>query len=260
MKNLIKITIIMLVTTSLYSNMVLKKQCEKKEGNFIFAGKECINYFIEEGDRKDILNIIIHGAWKNGTNTLARYSPFASNISLNTDITTIAIALPSYSKSSSNYLKSLMHNGKKSVALSTSKQYIDFLVDLIKELKNKYKAKTINVIAHSAGAILSATITGYKPNLIQNVVLAGGQYNLERFKNKSGLTIDKFLKDIPKSTNFLLVYGTKDNISKPKITKDFYNKLKRLKLNVKMIEVKEHKHLDLDMSDESVEAITSMFE
>lgn len=256
-----KIILVLTISLNLLANSITKEQCDKKYNNrYIFAGGECINYFYEDGDNKKTLNIIFHGAWKDGTNILARYSPFATNIALNSDIPTIAVALPGYSKSSTNRFTSLMHKGDKSLQLSVSKDYIDFVVALIEKLKRKYKANKINVIAHSAGAIITSTIIGYKPNLIQKIALAGGQYDLRKFKNKSGITINKYINNIPKNISILLIFGSKDKISQPKMTKDFYKKLKARDLKVKLLEVKNHKHLDLDMSDESVDNIIDIFE
>jgi len=60
--------------------------------------------------------------------------------------------------------------------------------------------------------------------------------------------------------NMVLTYGTKDTISPPKVTTDFYNLAKSKGLKVKLVEVKNGEHVDLDMSDESVKAIVNMLE
>ena len=258
MKNLLKLSILLLISINLYASRVTQEQCNNKGDGFIFAGGECINYFEEEGDKQGVLNIVIHGAWKDGTNTLARYAPFASDLSMNTDITTVAVALPGYSKSSTNNLVSLLHN-KPRATRSGKKEYVEFLANLIEALKKKYNAKTINVISHSAGAIMAATITGYRPNLIQNIALAGGRYDLSHFDGKNKLIgISDYINNIPKNTNFLIIYGTKDTISKPDISKFFYKLLKEKGYKATLLEVKGHEHLDLDMSDESVEAFVNM--
>ena len=256
-----KILILLIASLSIYANTISKEKCLQNEDEFIYAGGECINYFLEGGDRENILTIIIHGAWKDGTNTLARYIPFAQSISMNTDITTLAIALPGYSKSSSNNLKSLMFKDDKPKRAS-SKEYIVFLSELIQKLKDKYNAKTINIIAHSAGAMMSASVSGYKPDLIQNIALAGGIYKVKDLhKNtKDAVSVNNYLNNLSKNTNYLLIYGSKDKISKPKNSIDFYNELKKRDINVKLLEVKDFAHIDLDMCDESVDAITLMLE
>ena len=256
-----KILILLIISLSIYANTISKEKCLQNEDEFIYAGGECINYFFEEGDKDNILNIIIYGAWKHGTNTLARYTPFAQTIAMNTDISTVAIALPGYSKSSSNKLKSLMYKDDKPKK-AANKEYIVFLSKLIKALKNKYNAKTINVIAHSAGAMMSASVSGYEIDLIQNIILAGGVYKVKDLdKNmKNTISVNNYINNLSKNTNYLLIYGSKDKISKPKNTNDFYNELKKRNINVKLVEVKDFGHIDLDMSDTSVEAISLMLE
>ena len=255
MKNLHKILLLIIISTSLYSTTISKKDCIKKGENFIYAHDECIEFYESEGDIENEINIIVHGTWKKGTNTLARYAPFADNISMNTDITTIAIALPGYSNSSSNNLQALAHKGKK--PLAATKKYIDFLAKLVLELKTKYNAKIVNILGHSAGAMMSATLSAYKPNLINNVILAGGIYDIhKRSKEKGLISIVDFINNIDKNTKYLVIYGTKDTVSKPKITKDFYKLAKSKNINIKILEVKNAPHIDLDMTDESIEAIT----
>ncbi|VAY87546.1 hypothetical protein MNB_ARC-1_458 [hydrothermal vent metagenome] len=236
-------------------------ECKSKGDGYIFAGGECIQYIEAEGDKKDTLNIIVHGAWKEGTDTLARYAVFVETINLNTDITTVAVALPGYSQSSTNNFKGLL-NGHNKPTLVGEKKYIVFMNELIKKLKQKYKATTINYIGHSAGAILGATITGYNPKLIQNIVCAGGAYDIHKMmkNSKNLISLIDVVDNVDKSTNFLIVYGTKDTISTSKRNKNFYKALKSKGLNVKLIKVKGAKHLDLDMTSASVDAITQMIE
>ena len=137
-----KITLIILLSLSLFANMVTKHMCDAKKGLFIFAGEECINYFVEYGEKEDVLNIIFHGAWEHGADTLARYSTFATDIAINTDITTVAVALPGYSKSSSNNIKSFLYKSKKPIG-ATHRKYVLFMTKLIEELKYKEYHKII---------------------------------------------------------------------------------------------------------------------
>lgn len=241
-----------------YSKTITQKECQQLKGNFIFAGGECLEYAAFKGDKKDKLIVIIHGAWKEGTNTLARYKPFAESLNLDTDITTVAVALPGYSKSSTNHLTALTNKNAPKY-MSVTKKYIDFLSEVLKKFKEKYKAKELSVIAHSAGAMATATILGYKPHLIKNALLAGGRY-VSNSNNKNLLFASTFLDKIPKDTNIILVYGTKDNISKPEETIKFYKMAKSKGLNVLLVEVKGHKHVDLDMSQEAVDAFEKLLD
>ena len=61
-----------------------------------------------------------------------------------------------------------------------------------------------------------------------------------------------------KQTKFVLIYGTADDISKPQTTIDFYNLAKAKGLDVKLVEAKDAPHIDLDMTPESIDAITEL--
>ena len=248
------------MASTMYATNVSKDDCLKQGDDFIFAGGECIQFYEAEGDKEKEISIIVHGTWKEGTNTLARYSPFADDLSMQTDITTIAVSLPGYSKSSSNNFTSLSHEGANN--LGAKKEYVLFLADLVKSLKEKYEATTVNYIGHSAGAMMGATLLGLKPDLVNNIVLAGGRYNIHESKDntKDLISITDVLDLVSKDTNILLVYGSKDKISLPKVTKDFYTIAKSKNLKVQLLEAKDAVHLDLDMTDTSVEGIVELLD
>ena len=258
MNKSIYILVGLILSINLMGATISKTNCLKKD-NFIFAGGECIEYRDFEGDNNDRLIIVVHGTWKEGTNILARYSPFAETLNLNTDITTVAIALPGYSNSSTNNFTALSHKGVKNLA--SQKEYIEFLAKVVKKLKQKYKAKSVIYVGHSAGAMMGASLSGLYPNLLDKLALAGGRYKLDKHQiNNDLISIDSFINKLNKHTQYLLIYGTKDKISNPKYTKSFYKKAKKLGLNVKLVEVKDAVHLDLDMTDTSADAITNMLD
>lgn len=248
-----------LMVSELFASKISNEECLQKEGSYIFAGGECIQYALYEGDKEGSLNIIVHGTWDEGSNVLGRYAPFAETLSLATDITSIAVALPGYSNSSTNNFKALSHKGTENLA--AQKDYLNFVSKLIEALQSKYNGKTLNYIGHSAGAMMGATLTGYKPSLINNLVSVGGRYDIhEVSSNKKLISIVDVLDGVDKNIKFLLIYGTEDKISKPQVTKKFYKKALNLGLNVKMVEVPDGVHLDLDMTDTSVEAITELLD
>lgn len=258
MKTIIFATLFLFSMNS-FALEITKDECLSKGESFIFSGEECIEFRMFEGDREDSINIIVHGTWDAGTNTLGRYAPFAENINMATDITTIAVALPGYSGSSTNKLESLVHKGTKNQA--ARKEYIEFLGKLILSLKEKFNAKTVNYIGHSAGAMMGATLTGVKPNLINHMVAAGGRYDIHKVTpDKDLISIVDVLDTINPKTKFLLIYGTKDKISPPKVTTEFYTLAKNKKLNVQLLKVEDAEHIDLDMTDESIEAITELLD
>jgi len=256
MKKLILLLLFVFSFTTLAFANSTKEKCQTQGDDFIFAARECIQFAISEGDTDGIINIIVHGTWDKGTNTLGRYAPFAETLSMNTDITSIAIALPGYSKSTTNTLKDLTHGG----ASVYTKEYINFIAALVKALKEKFEAKTVHYIGHSAGASLGVNMLALHPQIVDSITAAGGRFNLEKFKKdeRRGLiTIDNSLDKIG-NTKLLLVYGTEDKISKPEVTINFYEKAKKAGADVKLVKAEGAVHIDLDMTDESVDAITEM--
>lgn len=241
--------------TTLFAN-VSEKQCMQQGDDFIYAGGECIQFYEAEGDVEGSLNIIVHGTWPAGTNTLARYGTFADNLVMNTDITTVAVALPGYSKSSTNNFEALAHKGVKN--LSSHKNYIVFLEKLVIALKEKYDAQKVNYIGHSAGGRIGATLAGYSPDLLTTVTVAGGSFTLDADEQGDKFVALSTYIDKVKDTKFLLVYGSVDKISKPEVTKEFYKLAQAKGFDVSIVEAKGAPHLDLDMTDASVEAITEM--
>lgn len=250
----------LLATTLFSSTLITEKECQNKGDEYLFAGGECIQYYLSEGEKESEINIIVHGTWDAGSNTLGRYGPFADNLSMATDITTIAVALPGYSNSSTNKFQALSHNGTKNLA--ADKQYIEFLSQLVKKLKENYDAKTVNYIGHSAGALMGSTLTGYTPGLINTMTSAGAGYDIHsKVKDSSSLiSLIDYMDKVNKETKFLLIYGTKDKISKPQVTKDYYSALKAKGYDATLVEVLDAPHIDLDMTDTSVEAIVEMLE
>ena len=253
---------IFIIISSLFSSIIDKNQCKQKGNGYIFAGGECIQYVEFEGDKEGSLNILVHGAWKNGSNTLAHYAPFAETINMNTDITTVAIALPGYSNSSTNNFNGLLSKKDGKISVVGNKHYISFMAKLVNELKSKYNASTVNYIGHSAGAIVGATLTGYTPKLIQNIVCVGGGHDIHKIlkNNNKLISLIDLIKNVDKNTNFLIIYGTNDNISPSKRNKNFHKLLVNHNLKSKLIKVQGAKHMDLDMTDTSIEAISTMLD
>lgn len=243
-------------TSGLYAN---ENNCTSKGENYIYVQNECLQLAVIETEDSDSLNIILHGTWDRGTNTLGRYAPFAESLNMITDYTTVAVALPGYSNSTTNSFPSLDNDKIKNLA--AKEDYVRFVADVIKKLKQKYNAQTINFIGHSAGAMIGATITGLYPDLINNITLVGGRYDIhEVSKEKDLISVVDVIDKVLKETNILLIYGTEDKISKPEVTKNFYKLAKDKGLSVKLIEVKGAPHLDLDMHDTSVEAISELLD
>jgi len=259
-KSLLSFVSLVLLTLSLEASKIDETKCTTLGDNFVFAGGECIEFRAFEGDSNEHIVVIVHGTWDEGTNTLGRYAPFAETMNLNTDLTTIAVALPGYSGSSTNNFSSLAHKGVKN--LSANEDYVLFLGELVKTLKDKFKATRVTYIGHSAGARMGATLTGLKPGLIQNIALAGGKYinDADKKDSESLVSLDNVINNVDKDTKYLFIYGTEDKISKPEETISYFKIAKAKGLKAKLIEVKGAEHIDLDMTDTSVEAIVEMLE
>lgn len=261
MKKLLSVIVVvfLLGAVNLFAKKVTENECKQKGEEYIFAGAECVQFAVSEGDTEDALTVVVHGTWDAGTNTLGRYAPFTESLAMATDITTVAIALPGYSNTSTNKLKPLSHKTKKNLA--ATKEYVLFLGKVIDTLKEKYKAKQINVVGHSAGAMMVGTLTGFKPRLIQNVALAGGRYDIHAVSKADNLvSMIDVMESINKKTNFLFIYGTEDKISKPEVTTEFFKSAQEKGLSAKLIKVEGAGHIDLDMTDTAVEAMTELFE
>ena len=99
-------------------------------------------------------------------------------------------------------------------------------------------------------------------NEAQIMISTGAGYDIHsKVKDSKGLiSLIDYLDEVDKNTEFLLVYGTKDKISEPKITKDYYNALLKAGYKATLIEVVDAPHIDLDMTDTSVEAIVDMLD
>jgi pimeloyl-ACP methyl ester carboxylesterase len=257
MKTLPKILVTLCIALFTYATAATtQSQCQNKGDNFVFAGGECIQLKVYEGVDDGTINLIVHGTWDAGTNTLGRYGPFAETLAFNTDITTVAVALPGYSDSTTNKLKSLSHGG----GAVYTKEYIDFMAQLTNALKEKFDAKTVNYMGHSAGASLGANMIVMHPGIINTLTAVGGRYSLEKFKanEKDGLISIGDHLDKVGDTKILLVYGTADKISPPKVTTDFYEKAKKAGLNVTLVKANGAAHIDLDMTDASVDSFVEM--
>ena len=258
MNKILVLFISFIFALSLNAKNISEKQCSELGEDYVFAGGECIQTFTSEGYEDGSLIVVVHGTWDEGTNTLGRYGPFTETLSMITDVTTVAVALPGYSGSSTNKFKVLAHEGVKNQA--AREDYIRFVGELIKALKEKYEAETITYVGHSAGARMGATLTALEPGLIQNIVLAGGRYETkEENKGKGFISFADVMDKADKDTNYVFVYGTKDKISEPIVTTAFYEKVKD-KINAKLVKVEGAAHIDLDMTDPSIDAISELVE
>jgi alpha-beta hydrolase superfamily lysophospholipase len=252
----------LIVAALFFANSVfadVKSDCESKGDGFIYAKNECINYKLFEGDEEG-LNIVVHGTWDEGTDIIARYSPFAEDVAMSSDISTISLALPGYSQSSSNNLKAI---GSKEIKnLAATKEYVEFFAELVENLKQKYDSKKTTIIAHSAGCMLSATALGQKDVFVDSLLCAGGAYDIHKKapEQKGLISAVDVIDNISKDTNIMIVYGTADDVSTPQMNKEFYDLAKEKGLKVELIEAKDAPHMELEMTNEAKNALFKALE
>jgi len=253
------ITILFLLLTNVYAKNSIQNLCETKKDTFIFVSQECINYSYEEGEDENNLIVILHGSWKNGSDVLKKYETLAENIVFNTDVSTITIAMPGYSKSSKKHF-SLLDN-KEYKYLVYTKEYVHLLKNILLTLKTKYKKTSLTLLAHSAGASLGTTLYAYDPSVINTMISLAGNYVLPlKYKNKKLFAAKAYIKNIHTTNNLVLVSGDKDKISPPKLSQDFYTLLKKQNLKVKLLEVKNANHFELENSEEVMQVLINSLE
>ena len=80
------------------------------------------------------------------------------------------------------------------------------------------------------------------------------------FNTSNLLSANKTYKNINKKSKLILIYGDKDKISPPKKSKDFYALVKKEQVNVKLIEVKNAVHLNLELREEVMDEILELLE
>ena len=130
-----------------------------------------------------------------------------------------------------------------------------------KGVKDKYEANEITYVGHSAGARMGATLTAMQPGLVTNAVLVGGGYETKpELKSHGAISFADVMNKADKQTKYIMVYGSADKISPPENTTVMYDKMKSAGFDVTLVEAKGKAHLDLEMTDASVDAIGSLFE
>jgi pimeloyl-ACP methyl ester carboxylesterase len=257
-KMMISMGLVSALAISSYAG-VSQADCDAKGDEYLFAGNECMQLKTFEGDDNEHIVVLIHGSWKAGTNILGRYAPFAETLNMNTDKTVVAVALPGYSGSSSNVMPPLEHDAK--VSPSATLEYVEFLGKVIEGVKSKYEANEITYVGHSAGARMGATLTAMKPGLVQNAVLVGGGYETKpELKKLGAISFSDVMDRADKKTKYVMVYGTADKISLPQRTIDMHEKMKKAGFDSTLVKAEGKAHLDLEMTDASVEAISALFE
>jgi predicted esterase len=239
-----------------------KKECnqikkEKSQYNFVFAEGECLNYSISKGMNNDKINILIHGSWPKGMDPLSiLFDEIAENLTKNTEITSIAIATPGYSESTSNRYSELSWGNNR--IIPAEEEFIKIIAKAIEELKIKYKAKEVNLYGKSSGAMIGGIISGYKPGLIDRYILIGGSYDPYYTYKYNGwgtlgyghLTSVQYIPNVDKNAKFLLIAGEKDDKAPPIFAKQYKEQLNKAGINAEVVIIKDAKHSQLERNSE----------
>ena len=158
----------------------------------------------------------------------------ADDIASKAAITTIAVAMTGSGNSTSNRFNGMPWD-RDCNQKWLEQDHIDFVAELLENIKNKYNKKNLYVIGKSNGGTLASVIAGTHPGLIQKVVGMAGGYDMKEWcrygHNKysgSYLTDTHVSKNI-KGTKFFLQVGDKDKTTASiHVAKTFHNRLQKL--------------------------------
>ena len=244
-----------------------KKECKKiqndnEDSHFIFAQGECLEYYEAKGSKKDEITVLIHGSWPRGSDPLERrYAQIADDMSRETSITTLALAMPGYSYSTSNRYKDMSWRENKTV-IPAEEEFVKIVASFIQKLKTKYHAKKVNIFGKSSGAMLGGIISGYQPGLIDKYILMGGAYDVYftyrhnnwGTKNPGLLSSVDFVSDVKKDAQFLIIAGENDRKAPPLFATQYKKRLNNEEINAEVLVIQGAKHSSLETNYEVLES------
>jgi pimeloyl-ACP methyl ester carboxylesterase len=234
----------------------IEKDCKTKSGDFIYHKGECLETKFIKGTNSEFINILIHGnpGGPNRPEMLKDTTKFAQELANKTSYTTFYYTRPNYGKSSSN----VWHPIKKQTQ-EIKEDYIQFNASFFKKLMSKTNAKKVNLIAFAAGTTVGANVAALNHDIINKVVLIGGQYNIYkqkileaeamggckecRKKNMRiasiGFTPQENVDKLNKNSKFLIIAGDQDKICPKKLSQEYVEELKIHNIPHKYILVKQ---------------------
>lgn len=237
---------------------VYKQECQDMKKNnkdsFIFAKGECLNYIVSWGDaQKSEINILLHGSWRENSSPVAqRFTEIADDFRDNTNITSIALAMPGYDESTSNRYSNM--NWKNTNVIPANESFVKIISQAIKNLKIKYNATKVNIYGKSSGAMLGGIISGYSPGLLDKVILLGGAYNIYFTYEYNGwgrmspgfISAVNYIDLVDKKTSFLVIAGGKDKKANPIFAKRYVKKLNKAGIKAKVVVFKDLEHSGME--------------
>lgn len=168
--------------------------------------------------------VVLHGDVSKGGPADYHYA-FAKKVAQqNKGVTAVALLRPGYADRRG--LKSGgSHNGRRD---HYTKRNNDLVAQALTAIKKTYGAKKLVVVGHSGGAAQAGAILGRYPGLISGAVLVSCPCNIGAWRasrNKSAWSRSqsphRFVKKVRRGTPVVLITGTKDNNTTPKLAQDY---------------------------------------
>ncbi|MEA3553979.1 MAG: alpha/beta hydrolase [Campylobacterota bacterium] len=229
----------------------IKQNCSSQGEDFIYHEGECLETKYIDGTKKGIINIIFHGGSNGAKDTLSMIQGFAADLAQKTGYKTYYYARPTYGKSSQNVWYKVKKNFQE-----IDEKYIQYNSRFVKKLLSKENATKANLIAFSAGTTVSANIATLTPNIVNKVILIGGQYDFYKQqviaaeayggcadckKNNlrkaiaGGFIPIKNVDMINKDLKFFIIAGDKDRLCPKSLSEEYVDELKEYKIKHKYL-------------------------
>lgn len=199
---------------------ISKQNCEKK--NYLYSEGECLETYVSKGSNKDKIIVILPG--RNGAdgNPMTWMPKIADQLTAKSQITSYLINYPGYGNSSSTKFKRL---GAKAVNPG-EKSYLKMIEIILQEIKEKEKAKSLYIFAHSMGTTIAGNLIGEYPSLIEKLATYGGLFNIDEWMGSKATEPYKGIQPIEvsdkiKNTSVMLIVGSQDSVALPKYSKDY---------------------------------------
>jgi len=126
---------------------------------------------------------------------------------------------------------------------------IETLATTIQTLKNFYHPSCTILIGHSGGGIMSGVLLGKYPHLVNGAVLASITNNVHQWTSQHGwgnwpnsLSPHDWINKIPQKTFVYILSGTADDNTYPKLAREYYENLKKAKIDAHFISVPNGTH------------------
>ncbi len=241
-------------------NAINKQNCEKK--NYLFSEGECLETYISKGTDSEKVIVILPG--RNGAdgNPMTWMPKIADQLTAKTKITSYLINYPGYGNSSSEKFQRL---GAKAINPG-KKAYLQMIENILQEIKEKEKAKSLYLFAHSMGTTIAGNLIGEYPSQIEKLATYGGLFNIDEWMGSRATEPYKGIQPIQvvdkiNNTSIMLLVGSQDTVALPKYSKDYDTLLKSKKIPSALIVLDGYGHgmNEGNVSSAVIEKVTDFF-